>query len=212
MKEPFAMNERAEIDLANIFISEQKPYKGNSSRDKFLSRLFGIFNEKIVRIWCNNSRSPFEDLGRPTIYTQDKRYFTLDFLLKDQSDRTFITEMKCEIEYQKYKYFTLTEAKQVERHKKKRAFELLLHLANNPSQYRIGQAGNDVTITGTALVWGKVLPPAVKEIKECFGFDHVLSLENMISDLIGWEDRAYKGLITEYSCWCNELFLGLGKC
>jgi hypothetical protein len=39
----------------------------SSARDKFLSRLFGIFSEEIVRIWCRAPDAPYEDLGRPTI-------------------------------------------------------------------------------------------------------------------------------------------------
>ncbi len=34
-------------------------------RAKFLSRLFGIFSEKIVDVWARDERAPYEGLGRP---------------------------------------------------------------------------------------------------------------------------------------------------
>ena len=35
----------------------------NEARDKFLSRVIGIFSEENVRIWCRSDISPYEDLG-----------------------------------------------------------------------------------------------------------------------------------------------------
>jgi hypothetical protein len=38
-----------------------------NQRSKFLSRLFRIFSERLVTIWANDERAPFENLGRPTL-------------------------------------------------------------------------------------------------------------------------------------------------
>jgi hypothetical protein len=35
------------------------------ARDKFLSRLFGLFSEDVVRHWCGCPEAPYGDLGRP---------------------------------------------------------------------------------------------------------------------------------------------------
>ena len=43
----------------------------SSSRDKFLARLFGLFSEDLVRLWCRNPKAPYEDLGRPNIHLPD---------------------------------------------------------------------------------------------------------------------------------------------
>lgn len=53
---------------------------GNARADKFMSRLFGIFSEDIVRCWAKDPQCPYEDLGRPTLKRPDeKRGYTLDF-------------------------------------------------------------------------------------------------------------------------------------
>ena len=40
-------------------------------RAKFLSRVFGVFSEELVRIWANDSRAPYANLGRPTLRQSD---------------------------------------------------------------------------------------------------------------------------------------------
>src|SRR6266496_4310513 len=91
----------------------------SSSRDKFLSRLFGIFSEDIVRIWCNDPRSPYENIGRPTIKPAvGGKGYTLDFALRrEQTGAIFISEMKCELEYEGYKYLVLASPSQLKHHK-----------------------------------------------------------------------------------------------
>lgn len=37
------------------------------ARDNFLSRLFGMFNEDIVRYWARDEQAPYENEGRPTL-------------------------------------------------------------------------------------------------------------------------------------------------
>jgi len=101
---------RSLMNFESLFITEKEPFKGKSERDKFLSRVFGIFSERIVEIWCQNPKAPFSNIGRPTIYYDEEgNYCTLDFLLKDEKGELFVTEMKCEIEYQRYKFFTLSD-------------------------------------------------------------------------------------------------------
>ena len=69
------------FEFENIFRrDDSKP----NFRDKFLSRMFGIFSEEIVRTWCDNLKSLYEDLGRPTLKNNNNsggRGWTLDFTL-----------------------------------------------------------------------------------------------------------------------------------
>jgi hypothetical protein len=85
----------------------QNAFKTNSvERDRFLSRVFGIFSEEIVRIWCRSEISDFTDLGRPTIKEVDSetRGSTLDLTLQSKSSgKIYVAEMKCELQYQNYK-------------------------------------------------------------------------------------------------------------
>ena len=197
------------MDFEALFISEVKPYKGKSRKDKFLSRIFGIFNEEIIRIWCENKKSPFTNIGRPTIYDSNGKYFTLDFLLKDTENRLFVTEMKCEIEYQKYKYLTLNESKQLRHHCSKRAFELFLELSHTPKKYDVKCNNKNQNIAGTALVWGRTSTSGEVKIKQKFKINHVISTEKVVADLIEWEDEEFKIFINSYKGWANQLFDGL---
>lgn len=197
------------MDFEELFISEMKPYKGKSRRDKFLSRIFGIFNEEIIRIWCENDKSPFTNIGRPTIYDYNGKHFTLDFLLKDSENRLFVAEMKCEIEYQKYKYLTLNEAKQLKHHCSKRAFELFLELSHTPKKFDVKCNHQNQDIAGTVLIWGRTSNVGEIEVKQKFNINHVISTEKVIADLIEWEDSEFKILINSYKNWANQLFDGL---
>lgn len=194
------------MNFAEFFVSEIAPYKGSSVRDKFLSRVFGIFNEQIIRTWCDNSKSPFQDLGRPSVYDLDGKGYTLDFLFKDRSGKCFLGEMKCELEYQKYKYITLTGSEQLQHHEKRRAFQLFLETAKNPADYAIKCKGKKVSVDGSALVWGATSKSGTEEVKNMYGVSYIISTEEVISDLIKWEDKNYLNLINSHKKWSLELF------
>lgn len=91
------------------------------TRAKFLSRVFGIFSEEIVRIWANDSRAPYANLGRPTLRQFDtSKRFTLDFTFQHRvTNKIYVVEMKCEIEYENFRYMVLTETQQLKHHKKR---------------------------------------------------------------------------------------------
>jgi hypothetical protein len=194
------------LNFEELFISEDYPYLGKSKRDNYLSRIFGIFNEEIIRIWCRNTKSPFIDLGRPTIYDDFGKGHTLDFLLKDINDCLFVTEMKCEIAYQKYKYLTLNDPKQIERHKKKDAFCKFLTVAKDPSSQVIKCSGEIVNPSGSALVWGRVESGATNSLMKEFSLSHIISTENVVADLKAWQDEEYRHMVSQYRDWSNELF------
>ena len=42
------------------------------ARDKYLSRLFGLFSEEVVRTWCACPEAAYLDLGRPTLRDPDE--------------------------------------------------------------------------------------------------------------------------------------------
>ena len=197
------------MNFNKLFVTEEKPYKGKSRRDKFLSRMFAIFSEDIVRAWCANKHSPFTDLGRPTVYDSDGKYYTLDFLLKDCNGNIFLTEMKCEIEYQKYSFLTLSHEGQLSRHRKKRAFQLLLEIASNPSMFQIKCNKKLVNVAGSALVWGRVSINDEQAFLNIYSLSHIISVESAIEDLVYWRDQTYYELIGKHELWCEQLFAGL---
>jgi hypothetical protein len=196
------------MKFEELFISENTPYKGLSQRDKFLSRVFGIFSEEIIRIWCKNEKSAFVDCGRPLLHDTDGKNYALDFLLKDKEGLNFIAEMKCEIEYQKYKYLTLNSAEQLKHHNK-RAFQMLTEIAQSPSKYRVTRNGEPIVVSGACLVWGDATDDGIAKVRQHFGFSHIISVESIINDLISWQDTNYAEFIANYRRWNEELFNGL---
>lgn len=199
------------MSFQKIFVSEEPPYKGKSKRDKYLSRIFGIFNEEIIRIWCRNEKSPFEDLGRPTVYDSTGKGHTLDFLLKDKRGQIFVSEMKCEIEYQKYKYLTLTDPKQIARHTKKEAFQKFLTVAAAPEKIVVKCSGQEIQPDGAALVWGRVNDDVVTDLLAQFSLSHIISTERVVNDLKAWGDVEYLEMVNEYKVWSDQLFTYLSK-
>ena len=198
------------MDFESFFITEKEPFKGKSIRDKFLSRVFGIFSERIVRIWCQNPKAPFSDLGRPTIYYgEEGKYCILDFLLKDKKGELFVTEMKCEIEYQRYKFFTLSDPEQLVHHSKN-AFGKFLQLGQDPNQYTVKVKGEEKPcIKGIALIWGRVIQEKKHLISSEYNINHILCLESITNDLLNWDDSNYKNFIKDRMTWAEELFNGL---
>jgi hypothetical protein len=77
---------------------------------QFLSRLLGLFKERIVHHWCACGEAPYDDLGRPTITLPDgSKRFTLDFTLRERSmSRVFVAEMKCWLQFEGYRYLRLS--------------------------------------------------------------------------------------------------------
>jgi len=94
-------------------------------RGAFLSRMFAFFSEEIVRHWARCECSPYRDLGRPVVWDDNgSKYHVLDFTLERVSDGArFVTELKCEIEFEHYRYLTLTDPGQLEHHTRNGAFQ-----------------------------------------------------------------------------------------
>lgn len=192
----------------SIFLQEN----AQPARAKYLSRVFGIFSEEIVRIWASDPRAPFEDLGRPTVTNiSNGSGYTLDFtLVHKESGRNFIAEMKCEIEYQKFKYLVLTNEKQLEHHKKP-AFSIFLDAANNPSAHRVKIGGREIISHGSILIWGAATEQGRAEVIKAKGFFDILTVEEIVEDLIAWQSPSYLQLIEDRRNWTNELFDGLNQ-
>ena len=184
----------------------------NRPRDKFLSRLFGIFSEEIVICWTKDNQSPYKDLDRPTVkLAGEQRGCTLDFTLESKSDgQAYITEMKCELEYLDYQFLTLKSPKDLEHHSN-RAFQRFLDAAENPSQYTTTVHGKPKLISGSILVWGRCTEQGRSSVIATYGLHDVLSLEAIIADLIAWQNNDFVKLLDEYQQWTDYLFSGLRK-
>lgn len=177
----------------------------NRARDKFLARLFGIFSEEIVRLWGQNPRAPYREVGRPTIYLPDGKRYTLDFTFcKD--GRYFIAEMKCELEYDNYRYLRLVSPRQLDHHKNKPAFREFLRFNKDPSAAKVYLRGKELEVSGCILVWGSITDAGRLQVIEETGITDVLSVEKCIEDLLNWQDENYLRLVKNYRQWVEELF------
>lgn len=186
-------------------------------RNKFLARVFGIFNEEIVRIWCNNPDSPFEEMGRPTISSAEKQKpYTLDFTFRHrENNNVYIVELKSWIEYDNHRYlkypFEIFESSFIN---KSPAFKAFLDLAVTPENYQVIVKEKDnkrikMNISGSILI----LPVVDEREKEAYvkkyHLHNILSLENIINQLIIKGDAKYKKLLGDRKRWFDDFINGL---
>ncbi len=184
---------------------------GNVRRDKFLARLFGIISEEIVRCWGKAPQAPYEDLGRPTLKEQSgsKRGSTLDFTFRSKDDGSvYVVEMKCELEFEHYRYLVLESASQLYHHKQP-AFQRFLEVAKDQSRYTVFVSGRPQPVNGSILIWGSYTDQGRIRVRDYYGFSDILSVENMIRDLLLWHNQDYLDVLQRYADWCGHLFDGL---
>ncbi len=177
------------------------------ARDKFLSRFFALFSESVVRTWCAVPQAPYEDLGRPTLCKPGStRGHTIDFTLRDRSSgRCYVVELKCELEYDGYRYLTLTAADQLNHHTSP-AFAKFLTAARHPSVVDVRVRGTSQQIHGAVLIWGAMTAEGRQATMETHGFADVLSVEQMLADLHTWQPESWLALVNRYRGWTDELF------
>lgn len=180
-----------------------------AARGKFLSRVFGIFSESIVQIWAEDERAPFRNLGRPTLVAASPvRSPTLDFLFECRSTgRHFVVEQKCEIEFNGFRYFTLTGPDQLKHHNKPAFAAFLAAASGMVPEARDWKVGNQrVAVDGAILVWGAVTPEGRAAVIEETGLHDVMGLDRIIAECAAWRPDAYCKLVDDRRKWCEELF------
>ena len=195
----------------NLFQVPGHRVQGPDHRAKFLSRVFGIFGENIVRLWSASAGAPYKDLGRPTVrFDGEATRSTLDFTLRNkESNKIYVAEMKCEIEYKKFQYFVLTSNKQLDHHTKKPAFQSFLRAAREPSAARVTVDGRPVPVDGAILIWGAATPCGCADVREESKLADVLTVESMVDDLTRSNDERYVAMLEDRRKWLNEMFYGL---
>ena len=191
------------------FVSLFKQDEADRKRGKYLSRLFGIFSEDIVRIWAADEKCHYEDLGRPSIRFEGETY-TLDFTFQHkQSKKVYIVEQKCEIEFQNYKYFILDKREQLFHHiKAKKAFVAFLEAAKK-NIISASISKQEMKIDGTILIWGAATPKGINDIKLEYEIDDIFTLEKIIDDLILWRNEDFYKFVRDRIVWSNEMLSGL---
>ncbi len=177
--------------------------KNDERRANFLSRVFGIFSEEIVRVWIDDERAPYRcGGGRPKLQHGDKKRI-IDFTLQERStNRIFVAEMKCEIAYKNFKFLTLTNPQQLDHHKKD-AFNAFLDYAGKPNVAVIQKV--PVKTHGAILIWGNTSQVGIDAVMAEYRFHDVLAISNILSDLREWQTPAWTKLLREVQTWNNDL-------
>jgi hypothetical protein len=193
--------------MAEDFVSLFRQPDAPAARGKYLSRVFGIISEEIVRLWTSDPRCPYEDLGRPTLRRRnEKTGSTLDFTLRHKgTGKSYVAELKCEIEYQNYKYLVLSDVKQLAHHNKAAFFALLDAAARNPEQ-QVFIRRKEVRVDGAILIWGAATPEGRRAVVDEKGFHEVLTMAEIIDDLRTWGYEPYRALMEQRRSWTNEMF------
>jgi len=137
--------------------------------DKFLSRLFGLFSEDVVRHWCRCPEAQYEDLGRPYLRLPTERYgHTLDFTLRDRkTSKTYVAEVKAELEYDNYRYLSLMDASQLTHHQGA-VFGKLFDLATDRSCIPVTVGGKPMAVDGVVLIWGATTPEGCEAVRSTY--------------------------------------------
>lgn len=190
---------------ADHFVAHFRQPEASAARGKFLSRIFGIFSEEIVRIWCRDDRSPYENLGRPTLEYDGRRY-TLDYLFRSRATgKIYVVEQKCEIEFENYRYLILSNVGQLVHHKKPAfsAFMASAHELTRPPTYNRGEP---VETDGAILVWGAIDRTTRCAIQDATGLADIISMSDIIRDVRAWRHPDYLQLVEDRRQWSADLF------
>jgi hypothetical protein len=118
--------------------------------------------------------------------------------------------MKCEIEYQNFRYFVLEGVEQIAHHNKP-AFKEFLDSARCVPSQAITVDGKPVKTHGAILIWGATTARGKRAVMESTGIHDVLSVADICHDLAAWGNAEYYDLLTTRSMWCAELFSGLAS-
>lgn len=177
------------------------------ARGKYLSRVFGIFSEEVVRLWASDARCSYIDLGRPTVRKRGhKAGSTLDFTLRHKATaKTYVAELKCEIEYQNYRYLVLSDVAQLAHHSKPAFLALIDAAANSPEQ-QVFVGGTELEIDGALLIWGAATPEGRRAVIDRYSFSDVLTMAEIVGDLLEWKSEPYRELVEKRRSWANEMF------
>ena len=69
----------------------------------------------------------------------------------------------------------------------------------------------EIEIDGAILIWGAATPEGRQDVLDAKGFFEVLTMADIIRDLIAWNHETYKALIEERKSWANDLFQGFAR-
>ena len=146
-------------------------------------------------------------MGRPTLKLPgEARGYTLDFTLQRQATgQVFVSEMKCWLEYEGYKYLRLQGPDQL-RGISGKAFARFLDFARTPSQYLVQVKGKPTPVDGAILIWGAISDEGRQSVMGEHGLSDLLSVEAMLDDLRTARSEGWDRRVGELREWSEQLF------
>lgn len=147
-------------------------------------------------------------IGRPTIW-DGPAFATIDFTFQTPDGRTYVAEQKAEMAWMNHAYLRLDSSDQIVHHAGRRAFDWFLEAARDPGKRVVRNNGKPITVDGAILVWGAVPPVGRAAAIADYGFSDVLGLEDMLSDLVAWQDTAWSDHVEERASCASGLFEAL---
>ena len=120
-----------------------------------------------------------------------------------------MAELKCEIEFNNYRFLRLEGSAQVQHHREKGAFQAFLDVAQAPDSRRVAIKGKTVPVDGAILVWGSASDAGRTDSRRGLGVADVLTIEDMLDDLERWRPAEWSEYISPRKRWSDELFLYL---
>lgn len=188
--------------------------KKDEVRVNFLSRFFGIFSEEIVKNWCSNPNNKnYTNIGRPTIHTQGGEKYTLDFYLQNKkTGKNYIVEQKSFYGYKKGKLSVINQNTDFisafdnwsnSKQQRTKAWEAFLSFdAKRGDEVKV--AKTEYKTQGKILIWSSCKDNETKKwFCKKLGIDDILTLEEMIIDLVNWKDIGYKKSLLEKKKWVD---------
>lgn len=183
--------------------------RGDSRRDNFLARLLGLFSEDLIAAWCECPQCPWVNLGRPTLSGHTKR-LTLDFTLRERNgDKIYFAEMKCWITFDNYKHLRLESAEQLGRMARlpgQAGLFRFLTACRDPDSISVTIGGKPVVTQGGILIWASVSQQGRNEVIESFQIHEVLSVEDVLDDLVQWQPEHWLQRVVELRKWSSSLY------
>jgi hypothetical protein len=177
-------------------------------RSRFLDGLFSLFARVVVRCWATDEHAPYADLGRPTLrQVGGSRGSPLDFAFQEKRRKhAYGVLLYCD----PVGDGPLRDANQITALSATRTFAAFLDAAAQPSAYSLTVGGMDYPLIGSILIWSSLESKKTRAmIRKTYAFHDILSVEDMIRDLIEWKNRDYQMLLDRRTAWCYDFFRGL---
>ncbi|MAS36770.1 MAG: hypothetical protein CL610_22385 [Anaerolineaceae bacterium] len=173
-------------------------------RSRYLTGLFSLFARDIVRCWGEDKQAPYACLGKATLrQAKANRGSPMDFAFEDRKKQVFAVIMICDPLEDK----PLVDAEQVEQFRTTRTFAAFLESALNPAPYSLAVGSADYPVAGSILIWSSLQSRKTRAVlRKTFGFADVLSVENIIADLLLWQNRDFQMLLDRRAAWSHEMF------